>query len=78
MVLGVEEMSNGLYNFLLAIGTGVAVIVGAALGIKYMVTGVEEKVKIKETLLPYLISCVVLFGSFGIWKIAVTIAKNFK
>lgn len=74
----IEDVSNGIYNFLLAIGTGVAVIVGAFLGIKYMTAGIEEKVKVKETLIPYLISCVVLFGAFGIWKIAISIAKTFK
>ncbi len=74
----IEEVSNNIYNFLLAIGTGIAVVVGAFLGIKYMTAGIEDKAKIKETLIPYLISCVVLFGAFGIWKVAIEIAKVFK
>ena len=74
----IQNVSNNLYNFLLAIGTGIAAIVGAFLGIKYITAGIEEKVKVKETLIPYLISCVVLFGAFGIWKIAIEIAKGLK
>jgi len=72
-----KDSSNKMYNLLLIVGSGVAVIVGAVLGIKYMTAGIEEKVKVKESLVPYLISCAVLFGTFGIWKLAITIMKNF-
>ncbi len=71
-----RDASNDIYNILLAVGTGVAVIVGAILGIKYMTAGIEDKVKVKESLIPYLISCIILFGTFGIWKLAVTITKQ--
>ena len=37
---------------------------------------VEEKAKIKEALLPYFVGCVVVFGAFGIWKLAVTILSR--
>ena len=72
-----RNVSNDIYNILLSVGTGVAVIVGALLGLKYMTAGIDEKVKVKESLIPYLISCVVLFGTFGIWKLVVLILKNF-
>lgn len=67
------ETTDFLYNLLLAIGIVVAVIVGSILGIKYMMGSVEEKAEYKQTLLAYLISCAVVFGAFGIWKLVITI-----
>lgn len=68
-----KDTSDFLYNLLLGIGIIVAVIVGSILGIKYMVGSAEEKAEYKETLLVYLIGCIVVFGAFGIWKIIVSI-----
>ena len=65
-----------LYNILLGIGIALSVIIGAVLGIKFMVGSVEEQAKIKETLIPYAISCIVVFGAFGIWKIVISIGGN--
>lgn len=68
-----NNISGQLYNILLAVATGVAVIVGAILGVQYMTAGIDKKVEVKESLVPYLISCTVVFGSLGIWKLVVTI-----
>ncbi|MCI8444524.1 MAG: hypothetical protein HFJ37_05145 [Clostridia bacterium] len=68
-----HQTSNFLYNLLLGVGFIVAVIVGVILGIKYMVGSVEDKAELKETLLAYAVGCIVVFGAFGIWKIAVNI-----
>lgn len=68
-----KDTSDFLYNLLLGIGIIVAVIVGSILGIKYMVGSAEEKAEYKETLIVYLIGCIVVFGAFGIWKIVVSI-----
>lgn len=73
-----KDASNSLYNALLAIATIVAVLVGAILGIQYMSAGVEKKVEVKESLFPYFISCIVIFGSLGIWKLVVTILGEIK
>lgn len=70
------SMSDQLYNILLAIATGAAIIVGAILGIQYMAAGIDRKVEVKESLFPYLISCIVVFGSLGIWKLVVVIMSN--
>lgn len=66
-----------LYNLLLAFGIIAAVIVGSILGIKYMLGSVEEKAEYKQTLVGYLISCVVVFGAFGIWKLVINILSSF-
>ena len=68
-----KDESAKLYNILLVIATAVAVIVGAILGIQYMCAGISEKVEVKKSLFPYMISCIVVFGSMGIWKLVVTI-----
>lgn len=72
----IKNLSNTIYNILLTIGTILAVIIGAVLGIQFMVGSVEQKSKIKEALIPYFVGCAVIFGAFGIWKLAVSIGKN--
>ena len=51
-------------------------LVGAVLGIKIMVATVEEKAKIKELMVPYIVGCIVMFSAFTIWKIVVTIGNK--
>lgn len=68
-----QDMSNLLYNTLLIIAIVVAVIVGLVIGIQFMTGSVEQKAKIKETLIPYIAGCIVIFGAFGIWKLVVEI-----
>ena len=58
-----------IYNILLYIGIAASVIVGAILGIKIMIASADEKAKVKEALVPYIIGCFVIFGAFGIWKL---------
>ena len=38
-----------------------------------MVGSVEEKADVKKLLVPYLVGCVVVFGSLGIWAAIVEI-----
>lgn len=71
-----KSLTNSVYNILLIIGIVLAVIIGAVLGIQFIVGSVEQKSKIKEMLIPYIIGCVVIFGAFGIWKLAVTIGAK--
>ena len=49
----------------------ITVVVGVILGIIYMMASAVDKAKVKETIIPYLIGSVVIFGAFGIWKIAI-------
>ena len=71
-----KEKSSAIYNLFLAAATIIAVIVGAILGIKFMTAGIDQKVEVKQALFPYLISCTVVFGSFGIWKLVVVIMSE--
>lgn len=71
-----KNASNNIYNILFYVGTILSVLVGAILGIKIMIASTENKAKVKEALVPYIVGCIVIFGSFTIWKIAVTILNS--
>lgn len=68
--------SSIIFNALFAVGTVIAVIVGAILGVQFMTAGIDKKVEVKQALYPYLISCIVLFGSYGIWRLVIIIMNN--
>lgn len=68
-----ESLSGYLYNLLLSAGVIVAVVVATILGIQFMMGGAEGQAKVKEMLVPFVVGCVVVFGGFGIWKIAMVI-----
>ena len=68
----IKKISNSLYNTLLVLGTVIAVIIGAILGIQFITGSVEQKSKVKESLIPYFVGCAVIFGAFGIWKLVMT------
>ena len=71
-----QDMSKTLYNVLLIIGIILAVIIGMILGIKFMTGSIEEKAKVKETLIPYVAGCIVIFGAFTIWKVVVEVLQS--
>lgn len=71
-----KNMSNLLYNSLLVIAIIIAVVVGLVIAIQFMTGSVSEKAKIKETLIPYIAGCVVIFGAFGIWRLVINILSQ--
>lgn len=71
----IENLSDIIYNVLLILGTVIAVIVGSVLGIQFITGSVEQKAKVKDSLIPFVIGCVVIFGAFGIWKLVITILR---
>ena len=71
-----QAFSRNIYNILLTLGIAVAVISGIIIGIKYMLGTAEEKEDIKGLLIPYIVGCVIIFGSFAIWKLVVTILQG--
>lgn len=77
-----EETSTVIYKMLLTIAICVSVLVGAVLGIQFILGSVEGKVKVQEAMVPYIVGCFVVFGAFTIWGIAIntgnSIASNGK
>lgn len=70
---GFRDTSTTVFNAFLTIGTIIAAIVISIMGIKFMTSTSEEKAQMKESMLPYVIGCVVIFGAFTIWKVVVNI-----
>ncbi len=76
--LDMEALNNAsdlVYNTLLILGTCIAVIIAVVLGIQFITGSVEQKVKVKESLIPFVIGCVVIFGAFGIWRLVIVILR---
>lgn len=71
-----QNASGYLYNILLATGVVIAVIVATVLGVQFIIGGAEGQAKVKEMMLPYIVGCIIVFGGFGLWKIAVTVGDN--
>ena len=70
-----NNTSSLIYNTLLIAGTCIAVLMAAVLGIKFITGSVEQKVKIKEALVPFLVGCIVIFSAFGIWRLVITVLR---
>ena len=71
-----KAATDSLYNLFLWAGIVIAVIVGAFLGVKFMTESVEGKAKIKEALIPFCVGCVIIFGGFTIWRIAMNLFND--
>lgn len=67
----------GLGSILTTIGAGVMVAVVTYMGIKYLTSGPEAQAKLKTQLIGVVVSGVVIFGAYTIWKIVVQVAETF-
>ena len=74
--VGLNDLSSYVYNILLVAGVIIAVVVATVLGIQFMVGGAEGQAKVKEMLVPFVVGCIVVFGGFGFWKIALTVGEK--
>ena len=72
----VASLSGYLYNILLSLGVVIAVIIATVLGVQFMLSEAEGQAKVKEMLIPFIIGCIIIFGGFGIWKIALQIGES--
>lgn len=71
-----KDTSSFLFNLLFSIGMVVAVVVGVVLGIQFMVASAEDKAKVKESLIAYVVGCIVLFGGYEIWNVVVRLIQT--
>ena len=68
-----QGISQTVSNILLTIAIGVTLISGALMGINIIIQSAEEKAKIKESMVPWMIGIIIAFGAYGIWKITMQI-----
>lgn len=71
----IKGASSDIFNVLVAIGTVLAVVIGGILGIQFMMASAEDKAKIKEAFIPYILGCVIIFGAFAIWSLVVNVLQ---
>lgn len=71
-----KDAFSNIFNIAVSIGTVLTVIIGGILGIKFMIASAEDKAKIKEMMIPYVVGCIVIFGAFTIWKFIVNILNQ--
>lgn len=63
---------QGLLGIAMGVGVVIVLIVGVYLGIKFMGDSTNQKVEVKESLIPFVIgSAIVLGGAYLIWSILV-------
>lgn len=70
------DIGNNIIGIIQLVGTFVSVGVLVVLGIKYMMGSVEEKASYKESMTPYLIGAIMLFGITNILAIVVSLIKG--
>ena len=71
----VENASSMLFNVLFSIGIGISLLIGLYLGIKFMISSVDDKANIKESLLPYFAGVIIMLASFSIWKLILVLLQ---
>lgn len=72
----IHELSNSILSILIPVGIAAAVIVSGILGIKYIIGSADEKADVKGLMIPFIVGCVIMFGAFTIWKIALVIMES--
>lgn len=84
-----EEYSNGintdevtkpfiaLGQVLTMIGAGVLVAVTTYMGIRYLTEGPEAQAKLKTQLIGLIVSGLVIFGAYFIWKLVIYVVAAF-
>ena len=72
----VEQDLLPLARILMGIAVLVLLVVGAILGVKYMISGADERANIKEKLIWYIVSAVLIFGAVAIFNIVINILNK--
>lgn len=71
-----QQLTDTIYNILLVVAIVIAVLLAAILGIKFLMEGASGKAEVQKALIPYVIGCAVVFGSFTIWKIVLVVLQG--
>ena len=68
-----NSISQTVSGILLTIAIAVTFISIAVMGINFAIQTVEDKAKIKEAMIPWVIGVFISFGAYGIWKMVMGI-----
>ena len=65
-----KSLSNFISGVLLTIA------IGAIMGVNFITQSIEEKAKVKESMVPWVIGIIVSFGAFTIWEVVVNLFQS--
>lgn len=68
---------QGLGEILTLIGAGIMVAVTTLMGIKYIISPPDKQAALKQQLIGLVVSGIVIFGAYGIWKAVLKIVSKF-
>lgn len=68
-----QPISKAISGILLTIAVAVTFISIAVMGVNFAIQTVEDKAKIKEAMVPWLIGVLISFGAYGIWQFVINI-----
>ena len=71
-----QNLSNTVSGILLTIAVIVTLISAVVMGINFVIQSVEDKAKVKESMIPWIIGIIISFGAYGIWKITMSVFYN--
>ena len=71
-----NDKVNNVIGVIRIVGSIVSVVTLVALGIKYMFGSIEERAEYKETMKPYLIGAILVFGISNVTSILYDIGSN--
>lgn len=74
---GIAYTVGGVVSVVQIIGTAVAVGASIYLGIRYILSSVEEKADIKKKLIPFIAGVVIFYGATGILQLISAVAGWF-
>lgn len=72
----VMNIGNQIIGIITTVGVVVAVVILLVLGIKYMMGSASEKAEYKNTMIPYLVGAILIFGASAITKVVVGLASG--
>lgn len=72
----ITNIGGDILGIVQVVGLGIAVIMLTVMGVKYITASPQEKSQLKETLVPYFIGAILLFGASGILSIVVKFVRE--
>ncbi|MCI8412186.1 MAG: TrbC/VirB2 family protein [Clostridia bacterium] len=72
----ITNIGGNILGIVQVVGIGIATIMLIVIGIKYITASPQEKSQLKETLVPYVIGAILLFGASGILSIVVKFVRE--
>lgn len=73
---GIVKGVNVIYTIIRVAGTGIALLMVMILGIKYMMTSVEEKAEIKKQAIPILVGSAFIFATSNLLSMVAKIVEE--